>query len=325
MGLPVLEVSLQARLTAPRDGDSLVCSSVGPSGEAVAVWADAADVPAVLPRADGVGGASFAGSRALWPVRARVTVQDPDIVSLTQVARLRLAHPTVQPLPGGAFLFVGSRCQWHADGPENNAVTYGPDGKKAAEAVLGDGIEHVQADIAGNVWVGYFDEGIAGYRSVDFPGPEPMGSCGLARFTPELKTAWRYPGADSAFGAIEDCYALNVDGDTAWTTYYTSFPVVSVGGGKVDGWHNDVVGARAIAVAGARAALFSGYGANSDRLAVGVLRDGRFQVRGEFRVILPGGAPLPPHAHVIGRGPTLHFFVGTDWYQLTITDVPLSL
>lgn len=321
MELPVVEVDLLTRLSAPKAGDALVTASVGPAGEAVAVWAAPDDAPALRPRDSGPGGVSFAGTRALWPVRARVTVHDPGLVSVTTVPRLRLPHLQVQPLPGGAVLLVGSRCQWRADGPDCNAAVYGPDGKKLAEAVLGDGIGHVMTDTSGHVWVGYFDEGIAGSKGWGGPGPEPVGSCGLARYSPQLRTVWRYQGQA---GPIADCYALNVDGDAAWACYYTGFPVLHVDGGAVESWRNDVVGASAVAVAGPRVALYGGYGANSDRLAVGVLRGGQFQVTAEYRLALPGGGPVPSYAQVTGRGPALHFFVGADWYQLTITDIPLD-
>ena len=328
MELPVLEVGYQARLTAPQADDVLVSASVGPSGEAMAVWTAPDDAPAVRPLADGPtggrgGGVGFAGSRALWPVRARVAAYDPALFSVIQVSRLRLARPTVQPLPGGAVLLVGARCQWRADGADPNAVIYSANGKKVAEAVLGDGIEHVMTDTSGHVWVGYFDEGIAGSNGWGGDGAEPIGRCGLARLTPELKTIWRFRDDKVPFGEITDCYALNIDGESAWTSYYTNFPVVHVNGGAVEGWRNDVVGARAIAVAGARIALFSGYGANRDRLAIGVLRGGYFRVTCEYRLTLPDGEPLPPQVRVIGQGPTLHFFIGANWYQLTITDVPL--
>jgi hypothetical protein len=36
----------------------------------------------------------------------------------------------------------------------------------------------------------------------------------------------------------------------------------------VTGWHNNVKGARALAVAGCRVALFGGYGPDHDRLAL---------------------------------------------------------
>lgn len=322
MALPVVEVRHHRHLDAPRDGCVQVCASVGPAGEAVAVWTAAEDLPAVRPVAAGPSGSSFAGTRASWPVRAFVTVHAPDIACVTPVSRLRLAHLTVQPLPGGAVLLVGARCRWRNGGPDRNAVIYGADGKKVAEEVLGDGIEHVLTDSAGHVWVGYFDEGVGGNKGWGDPGPEPMGRCGLARFSPDLRSPWQYPSAGTPFGGISDCYALNVDGTTAWTSYYTSFPVVRVSQGVATGWSNDVVGARGIAVAGSRAALFGGYGPNHDRLAIGKLQGGHFRVAGEYRLALPGGAPLPPRARVIGRGCTLHFFVDDDWYQFTLYNLP---
>jgi hypothetical protein len=321
MALPVLGVRHQAHLQAPRAGDVRVCASVGPAGEAVAVWAAADDAPAVQPRSAGPHRASFARTRASWPVRARVTVHSPDLAGVTAVSRLRLAHLKVQPLPGGAVLLVGARCQWRGDGPDRNAVIYGADGKKLAEGVLGDGIQHVLADSAGQVWVGYFDEGVGGNKGWGYPGPEPLGSCGLVRFSPDLRPSWRYAAGDGPFGAISDCYALNVAGTTAWTCYYTGFPVVRIDQGEVTGWYNDVVGARGIAVAGTRAALFGGYGANHDRLAVGSLRGGHFQVTSEYRLTLPSGEPMPPQAEVVGRGRDLHFFVGDDWYQFTLLNL----
>ncbi len=82
------------------------------------------------------------------------------------------------------------------------------------------------------------------------------------RFSPELEPDWHYPSAgDPPWGAISDCYALNVDGDTAWACYYTDFPVVRVQAGTITGWHNTIAGgAKAIAVAGGIVALSGGYG-----------------------------------------------------------------
>jgi len=115
---------------------------------------------------------------------------------------------------------------------------------------------------------------------------------------------------------------LNVDGATAWTCYYTDFPIVRVSEGKLTGWHNHVTGIKALAVSGSRAALYGGYGPDHDRLAVGLLDGDRFQQTGEYRLVLPGGAPLPPQALVIGRGACLHLLSGDDWYQLAISDLP---
>jgi hypothetical protein len=90
----------------------------------------------------------------------------------------------------------------------------------------------------------------------------------------------------------------------------------------VTGWHNDIKGARALAVAGSRVALFGGYGPDHDRLAVTELNAGHARPGGQYRIVLPDGQPLPSSTQVTGRGPRLHFLTGTDWYRLDADDIP---
>ncbi|WP_433890553.1 hypothetical protein [Streptomyces sp. CA-111067] len=170
----------------------------------------------------------------------------------------------------------------------------------------------------GHIWVGYFDEGVYGnYGWGDSGAPRPMGASGLVRFAPDLRMDWHFPWeAGLSRGAISDCYALNVDGETAWTCYYTDFPIVRVRDGALTGWRNPVQGPKALAVEGSRAALFGGYAPERDRLAVGVLEDGDFHVTGEYLVLLPDDQPLPAEAQLLGRGPDLHVLTAGDWYRL---------
>lgn len=172
----------------------------------------------------------------------------------------------------------------------------------------------------------------AGTRSMpagdgSYPGgtdaPPALGACGLARFSPDLQPDWRYPSSvDDAWRAISDWYALNVDGDTAWTSYYTDFPIVRVHEGVLTGWNNDVTGANALAVGGSRVALYGGSRPDHDRLAVGNISGDRLHITGEYRVVLPDGRRLPDKAHVIGRGPDLHILTDNDWYRLNLQDIP---
>ena len=90
----------------------------------------------------------------------------------------------------------------------------------------------------------------------------------------------------------------------------------------VTGWHNDITGASALAVAGSRIALFGGYGPDHDRLAVAELSADGAQTAGQYRVVLPGGEPLSAGIQVIGRGRRLHFLTGASWYQLDMDDIP---
>lgn len=151
-----------------------------------------------------------------------------------QINDLKLAHPFVQPLPGDKVLVVGARSGWRPEGADRNAVIYDAEGRTVAEDVLGDGIEHVLTTTAGDIWVGYFDEGIFGNYGWGLRGPRPVGSCGLIRFSSALQPAWHFPpkGATS----ISDCYALNVTDDEVWTCYYTGFPVVRIRDGLLTAW-----------------------------------------------------------------------------------------
>ena len=177
----------------------------------------------------------------------------------------------------------------------------------------------------GQVWAGYFDEGIYGtYGWGQADSQEPVGAYGIVRFSPGLEPAWHYPRYTEVgpWDAISDCYALNVDDACAWACYDPDFPVVCIREDTVTGWHNDIKGARALAVTGSRAALFGSYGPDYDRLAVTELTADRARPGGEYRIVLPDRQPLPPGAQVIGRGSRLHFLTYTDWYQLDIRDIP---
>jgi hypothetical protein len=231
----------------------------------------------------------------------------------------------VQPMPGDRFLLVGARCRWRPEGPDRNAVLYGADGQVVSEHVLGDGIGHVLATRTGEVWAGYFDEGIYGnYGWGRAETEEPVGAYGIVRFSPGLEPAWHFPKYTEVgpWDAISDCYALNVDDSCAWACYYSDFPVVRICDGAVTGWHNDVKGASALAVAGSRIAMFGGYGADRDRLAAAELGADRAEPTGEYRIVLPDGQPLPEGTQIIGRGSRLHFLAKTSWYQLDVDDIP---
>ncbi|MFA1544564.1 hypothetical protein [Actinomadura monticuli] len=253
-----------------------------------------------------------------------MTLHSPTLTDLTTIHDFPLAHATVQPLPDGRVLAVGARARWNQDGPDLNAIIYSADGTTLAAETLGDGIEHVFTTRTGHVWVGYFDEGVYGnYGWGQADDRKPIGSCGLARFSPTLKADWRFPShVNNPWGAISDCYALNVDADTAWTCYYTDFPIVCVREGALTGWHGDGAAAKALITDGSRIALYGGYGAARDRLVAGHLADGRMRGTGEYRVVLSDGQKLPRDALVVGRGPDLHILTHTDWYRLDLSDVP---
>ncbi|MET7992690.1 hypothetical protein ABZU76_17525 [Amycolatopsis sp. NPDC005232] len=301
-----------------------MAASIGPSGEAVALWAAAGDLAALRSTTTQTGWASFPDPLAPKAVAARVSVHAPDAIVTTRIAWLPVAHPHVQPMPDGRTLIVGARSRWRKDGPDRNAIVYDADGTPVIEQTLGDGIEHVVATRRGEIWVGYFDEGVFGnYGWGEEEADEPVGVHGLNRFSADLTLTWRFrPPDDHGSWGISDCYALNVDGDTAWTCHYTDFPLVRIRDGEVTGWHNEVGGSRALAVAGSSVAFYGGYGPEHDRLVVGVLGDDRVHVTGEYRLVQPDGHDLPAAAGVVGRGPDLHVLLDHDWLRLAVEDLP---
>src|SRR6266704_1601210 len=116
MRLPVLRPR-QHGVIDSQDGDVLVCASVGPGGEAVAVWATPEGAESVTSTTVSAAGASFPDPGAARPVTARITVHAPELAAVTRIADLALAHITVQPMPGGRFLVAGARCRWRPGGP----------------------------------------------------------------------------------------------------------------------------------------------------------------------------------------------------------------
>jgi hypothetical protein len=318
--LPTLKIRHHAVVAGER-GDVRVSVSVGPDGEVLALWTVAQDLPALTSSTTQPGGATFPDPRASRPVAARVTMHAPQAITVARLPELPLAYATVQPLPQGRIVVVGARAKWRPEGADRNAIVYDADGNVLAEETLGDGIEHVFTTRAGHIWVGYFDEGVYGNYGWGGSGPTPLGACGLARFSPDLQPDWQFP-YDNPWDAISDCYALNIDGDTAWTCYYIDFPIVRVHEGVLTGWRNDIDGAKTLAVGDSRVALYGGYGADHNRLVVGDLGDERLHVTAEYRIVLPDGQPPPPGTQVIGRGPDLHFLTGNDWYRLDLDDIP---
>ncbi len=318
--LPTWILEKGVPLVRPARDDKLVSVSIGPGGELVALWSTGDDEQAFQSVTTQPGWAIFPDPTTGRPVTARVSRQTGETVEVTPLAGLTLAHPVVQPLPHGRVLVVGARCRWRADGPDRNAVVYDSTGRVEARATLGDGIEHVFATTSGQVWVGYFDEGVYGnYGWGSANGAEPVGSSGLVRFSPDLEPEWRFPShVDNQWGAISDCYALNVTDDAAWTCYYTGFPIVQIQNGPITGWRNQVDGAKALVVSGTRVGLLGGYGPHHDRLVVGDLADAQMRAAGEYRLVLPDGAPLPDRVTAIGRGSVLHLVTADMWYRLTL-------
>ncbi|MFG2039114.1 hypothetical protein [Dactylosporangium sp. NPDC048998] len=296
---PLVRLRAHGRLASPVDSDVLVTASVGPSGEAITLWADPAGRKALLTP----GG--LAESCARQPVSVRVVVQDASTTRVTTIAALDLPFCKLQPLPDGRTLVVATR--------GGRAIVFDADGTPVLQGDVGDGIEHALTTLTGQVWVGYFDEGVF--------GGGPFGPHSIVRFTADLEPDWRYPG-EAGFGPIDDCYSLNVEGETAWACYHSSFPIVRMSDGMVSGWRNKIRGATALVAHADTCALFGGYRAERGRAVIGRLSESQNEPISEGLLVLPDDRPLPGGVRVIGRGPDLHVLAETEWYRVGLDDLP---
>jgi hypothetical protein len=285
-------------LTAPQPDDELVAVSIGPSGEAVALWSPPAGRTALLGRV-----------KDRPPVAVRVATYWPDPGPFVDIPDFDLAFPTPAPMPDGRVLVVGSRCRWRSGGADRNAVVFDDAGVRVHEGVVGDGIEHVFTTSTGEIWVGYFDEGVFGNYGWGGPGPDPIGAGGIVRFAADLSLRWSFPLNTS----MADCYALNVDDHEVWACYYTGFPIARIADDRIRHWTNEAArGVKALIVASTRCVLVDGYGeASRGGLLVGELADSSFVPIGHRVLDLPPGP-----VRYVGRGNELNVFANNQWYKL---------
>lgn len=230
------------------------------------------------------------------------------------VNKLTATYPIIELLPSRELLVVAPRCRRYSDETyDKNARVYAASGEPVRDFLLGDGIEEIQVDKLGQIWVSYFDEGVFG----NFGWKTPIGSAGLCCFDASGQRIWEYQ-PPSGFDHICDCYAMNVSRDGAWVYYYTEFPIVRIDADwRSEGWKSPSSGARALAVRQNRVLLYGGY--SERRTACQLLQLGAEQaeVLASVSLTLPYGVDLSK-AVVIGRDTDLHVFADDQWYRFSL-------
>src|SRR5215510_5239180 len=314
-----LRPSAPVRTLHRHSGFKAVSVSVGLDGTAIRLLVrdDAADP--LFATTENPGFALFPETQTDKEYAAILSVSGASRSEEIALAGLTATFPQIEMLPNGEILVVAPRCERFQDGGhELNAQVYDRTGTLRREFLLGDGIEHVQADARGNIWVGYFDEGVYGnFGWGGAEGPTPLGAAGLSCFSAEGERLWDFSPPEG-FDYISDCYALNVSRHGAWACYYTGFPFVFIDANwQMRCWENEFVGSSAFAVAEERILLYGGYRDERTRCLLLRLSDKSADLIAHVSLALPHTVNLA-QSRVIGRDCELHVFSGDDWYRFSI-------
>lgn len=282
------------RLIEPMPGLALVAASIDGAGNPVALWERAPHAREFWATRQGGGG-------------------DVQVVRVPEMPAGRGVF--IQSMPDGGFVIVRSSDRSSdslvSRSHRASVLVIDERGEVRREGDFGSGMSHVQADSAGNVWVGYGDTGI-------FSSPENAAAVsGLARFNADCELAWRHvPDRDAH--AIADCYALNVTDRETFSYYYQLFPILRVRQGGGTYWETDHAGASAVVVADDRIALVGGYGSDRRKIVVGKLGDTAFEMTAKRRLSVGDAKPESIRGAPIGRGNELHVLAGREWMKWSL-------
>jgi hypothetical protein len=298
-------------------GMKVAKTSVGWDGAAIRLLVPEGVMAAVFARTVQSGLASFPKTQTEHDYSPILTVSDSDKSYDIRLRGLTAAFPQIEVLPSNDILVVGSRCENFPDGThELNATVFDSTGYPVRQFLLGDGINHVQADARGNIWVGYFDEGVFGNFGWQGVG-SPLGAAGLSCFTGDGDRLWDF-NPPEGFDQISDCYALNVSRSGVWTYYYTDFPFARIDSDwRVRAWPTKSSGGRTFALSGQTVVLYGGYDHDRNLFKLFKLGDENAELVGYVSLALPMDVELWKSI-VIGRGAEIHVFYEDYWYRFSI-------
>jgi len=315
-----LHPSAPVRTLPRRSGFKSVCVSVGLNGNAIRLLARDNLGDQIFATIQNPGSAVFPKTHTDQEYASILSITGPAGSEEFEIPGLSATFPQIDILPNNEVLVVAPRCQRFQDGThELNARVYDRTGTLKREFLLGDGIEHVQIDAPGNIWVGYFDEGV--YGNFGWPIGGTIGAAGLSCFSATGEKLWDFSPPEG-FDYISDCCALNVSLNGVWAYYYTDFPFVHIDANReVRCWVNEFIGgARTLAVEGNQILLYGGYGDKRTSCYWLSLADESAELVADVSLVLPDNVDLA-QSRVIGRNNELHVFYGDDWYRFSIASL----
>lgn len=313
---PLAVQPAESRKLSRPSGFKTASIAVGLNGEAIRLLVPGVYADALIGRTEQPGWASFPKTQTDIEYSAIVSISDGSITREVRLFGLTETFPKIDVLPEREILIVAPRCFRSGDGShEPNATVYDRNGRQQRKFFLGDGIEHVQTDGNGNIWVGYSDEGVYGnfgWQSAD----ARVGVAGLSCFSRRGQKMWDFQPPEGC-DHISDCYALNVTNNGAWACYYTDFPIVFIDSDwRIRAWRTEITGGRALAVDRGKVLVYGGYREQRTRCSLLDLEGSSAQTVADVSLALPYHVDISS-ATVLGRGGDLHVFDDDTWYRFS--------
>jgi hypothetical protein len=247
------------------------------------------------------------GRRVRKPYDAVVVTVEDGRPYETQLSALQSHHPVFDALPDGGFVVADARSRRG----EEHVQVFDALGRSSWTFRVGDAIQDLLVDENGDIWVGYFDEGVYGDDELSHPG--------LRRWSSTGDPLWEYRGGPG-HGEISDCYALNVDGRATWACPYQDFPLLEIRDDRVvRTLQNPVHGASAFAVHAGRVVFYGPYGDDRNQLVDCRLTWNAVEPVTHTRLVRPDGTDIGLR-DVVCRGPRIYVLEDpyTEWGMLDV-------
>ncbi|USK32582.1 hypothetical protein LIT25_18550 [Bacillus sp. F19] len=205
-----------------------------------------------------------------------------------------------------SWLLADARAE---DEKVQNATIFDDYGTSIISFHLGDGIENLQVSENGDIWVGYFDEGVYG---------DTVGGSGLSCFNSNGEQVFDF--SDFSLGKkdipiIDDCYALNVvSNDDIYCYYYSDFPLLNLKNMRDYRVFNELIiqGSKAFAVW--RDHILFGPTYNNDKVYLYSLRD---KCTITYKPVNENGKILKDF-EVVGRKSIMYLIDEKDIYRIDL-------
>jgi hypothetical protein len=224
-----------------------------------------------------------------------------------------------EPLPGGGLLVVGARSSFRGPGNfDKNARSIDATGKLERAFLLGDGISNVQVTEDGQIWTGYFDEGVFGNRGWN----DPIGAPGLLCWNSAGERIFEFDPGAAGTDDICDVYAMNIaSNQDAWVYFYMDFALVRIRNQRsYTAWKCPVKGSHAFAVFGNLAFFSGGYDEPNLFRLYSLEKDGKMRRLETFSLADEEGEPLvQPMASA--RGAIMAVTSGQRVYRIDIREL----